>query len=163
MSRTAMCFTPALRPRCTTHHAVLSARHPSIHRPCQYPLPVISSPPISWPHQLSIIFLFLHIEAHLFFPFHTFFYFSSKHSYNCTYPQPPALLTPSSFSLSSFFHFISSHVFAGQSPTQPPFSLPVCSDRFCGRRTSCVNVKPFPAMIMFITHCVPRCSWININ
>lgn len=66
----------------------------------------------------------------------------------------------------SFLHF---HSFFPSLPilhpplSQPPFSLPVCSDRFCGSRTGCVNVKPFPAMIMFITHCVSRCPWINTD
>lgn len=44
----------------------LHAIHPSIHPPCQCPLPVSSSPPISWPHHLSIILLLLHVEALLF-------------------------------------------------------------------------------------------------
>lgn len=80
--------------------------------------------------------------------------------YNFTH----ALSTPPSFALVSFFHlFISSHVSTIHSPTQPPFSLPVCSDRFCGSRAGNVNVKPFPAMIMFIARCVSRCPWINTN
>lgn len=50
-------------------------------------------------------------------------------------------------------------------PTPPPFcfSLPVCSGRFCGSRSGCVNVKPFLVMIIFITRCVSRCPRINTN
>lgn len=50
-------------------------------------------------------------------------------------------------------------------PTPPPhfFSLPVCSGRFFGSRSGCVNVKPFLLMIIYITRCVSRCPRINTN
>lgn len=32
-----------------------------------------------------------------------------------------------------------------------------------GVKADCVNVKPFPPMIMFITHGGSRCPWINTN
>lgn len=158
-----MCFAYALWPNCTSHHAVLSACHLSIHPPCQYPLPVFSSPPILWPHHRFKILLLLIVEALLvpfcasYFPF---IYPANRFIFSLRLRQS-RLLFHSSLILSSF------HLFPFPQPSilpaQPPFSLPVCSDRFCGSRAGCVNVKPFPAMIMFITRCVSRCPWINTN
>ena len=158
-----MRFAPALWPSCTSHHAVLSARHPSIHPPCQYPLPVFSSPSISWPHHHSspsssssfMLKRFLFAFCAPYFPFISptnrlilstlVFFVSPPSSHPFIRPSfPPILYHP-------FSH-----------PT-PPFPLTVCTDRFCGSRAGCVNVKPFPAMIMFITRCVSRCPWINTN
>lgn len=52
--------SPPLWPSCTSHHAVLSACHLSIHFHAN---PVSSSLSISWPHHLSIIILLLHAEV----------------------------------------------------------------------------------------------------
>lgn len=148
-----MHFAPALWPSCTSHHAVLSARHLSIHPPCQHPLPVSSSPPISWPHHLSIILLLLlHVEA---FPLLCFLLSSPNRCILC-------LLLCQSF---LHFHLISypsfplflHHLYSNPTPL---FSA---SLQWQVLWAGCVNVKPFPAMIMFITHCVSRCPWINTN
>ena len=148
-----MSHRDAFRPRSVTKLHLppcCSLCTPSIHSPCQYPLPVSSSPPISWPHHLSIILL-LHVEV-LLSPFSAS-YFPFIHPTNRLFlPLRQPLILPSLPPYSTI-----------HSPTQPPCSLPVCSDRFCGSRAGCVNVKPFPAMIMFITRCASRCPWINTN
>lgn len=92
------------------------------------------------------------------------FLFFSHLWYKCVYPQPPFLSASYSFSLFPHSYFLPSPFSSPiRTPTQPPFSLPVCNDKFCGSRAGCVNVKPFPAMIMFITNCASRCPWINTN
>lgn len=120
-----------------------------------------------WPHNFSINFLFL---------------------YHFLSPFPPLYLPSVSFLAHTFIpslyqpvlHFISPVIIPSaiflynplvHSPTRRPththtnrqLSLPVFSDRFCGSGAVCVNVKPFPAMIMFITLCVPCGSRINTN
>lgn len=103
------------------------------------------TPPPCWSTSFPLLCFLIH------------FHLSFKYTYPPSLSTSPFSLFSHSFILqfSPFFSHLSSH------PT--PISLPVCSDRFCGSRAGCVNVKPFPAMIMFITHCGSRCPWINTN
>lgn len=122
-----MHFASALWPSCTSHHAVLSARHPSIHPPCQFPLPVSSSPSISWPHHLSIFLLLLHVEA-LLSPFcASYFTFISPTNRLILPPSLSLSVNPSfAFTLVSFFSpfhlspFLY-HPYSHPTPPQPFF------------------------------------------
>lgn len=58
---TPSCISPPLWPSSTSHHAVLSARHLSIHFPCQSTLPVSSSLSISYSSSTLKHFFFLSV------------------------------------------------------------------------------------------------------
>lgn len=115
-----MRFAPALWPSCTSHHAVLSARHPSIHPPCQDPLPVFSSPSISWPHHHSSSssassFMLKHFLLAFCAPYFPFIS-----------PTNRLILSPPLLRFSTLVSSVHPSIFSPlfyivYSPTQPPF------------------------------------------
>lgn len=136
---------------------------PSLHSSAM-PIPAPRPPPLPFhdPHHLSIFILLPHVKA-LLFPHSSYFPF--------IFPSNRLVLRLPL--CQSLFHFPSSLIlsFFYLSPFSRPSLFPgnlpslsqTCDGRFCGSWAAGVNVKPFPAMIMFITHCVSRCPWINTN
>lgn len=130
---TPPCISPPLWPSCTSHHAVLSLH-------ATYPFILPANPHLLCPTDLLTTSL-CYLTPPLCWSFPSTLLCLSLSLYH----NPPFLLC---------FHPLR---------PPPPFSLSVCNDRVCRSRIDCVNVKPFAAMIMFITHCVSRCPWINTN